>query len=406
MESYYTILDVPESADLQKIKKAYKKLAVKFHPDKNPNNRLAEERFKQINEAYQTLSNTELRQTYDYLLLNLRYQTLYTQSQKSQSSQSNSQSATYEQTERENHSEVYSDRNKDQVRGITWAIGILGMIAILVIAVLSVLSFLNYLEEQKLAERRAQFREKLQGNLSAESYKKLMLDVIYEIDHTGFNSELSRFKSEIFSGIREKANSNFGAKSYETALSFYEVWKQFKIHESDLDLLNTRISLCHKYLGNNRLARSMFEEMVANNSNLIFAHYELAKLEESKFGNLEKALFHYEQASEQIVESYIRQYGGISYGFQLDPKKQPEIQFDIYLGKGVLYNKIGKHKECIIACNWASVLRAERSVPYFVKAQSELALNHKTDACAEAKKAYDLGLPNAEGWLREVGCGN
>jgi len=64
-KDYYKILGVDKSAGAEEIKKAYRKLAVKFHPDKNPGNKLAEEKFKEINEANEVLSNPENRKKYD-----------------------------------------------------------------------------------------------------------------------------------------------------------------------------------------------------------------------------------------------------------------------------------------------------------------------------------------------------
>lgn len=62
---YYSILEVSRSASLEDIKKAYRKLALKFHPDKNPGNRQAEDRFKEVNEAYEVLRDPKKRQMYD-----------------------------------------------------------------------------------------------------------------------------------------------------------------------------------------------------------------------------------------------------------------------------------------------------------------------------------------------------
>jgi molecular chaperone DnaJ len=62
---YYDILGVSKSADNKEIKKAYRKIAIKFHPDKNPDNKQAEENFKEAAEAYEVLSNSEKRQRYD-----------------------------------------------------------------------------------------------------------------------------------------------------------------------------------------------------------------------------------------------------------------------------------------------------------------------------------------------------
>jgi molecular chaperone DnaJ len=63
--SYYEILEVSQSADKTTIKKAYRKMAKKYHPDKNPDDKEAEHKFKLCNEAYQILSDDQQRSIYD-----------------------------------------------------------------------------------------------------------------------------------------------------------------------------------------------------------------------------------------------------------------------------------------------------------------------------------------------------
>jgi len=64
---YYKILDVPRGTGADGIKKAYRKLAMRYHPDRNPGDKQAEDRFKEINEAYQVLSDPQKRTRYDQL---------------------------------------------------------------------------------------------------------------------------------------------------------------------------------------------------------------------------------------------------------------------------------------------------------------------------------------------------
>ena len=66
-KDYYQILGVERSASADDIRKAYRKLAMQFHPDRNPGNKQAEEKFKEINEAYQVLCDKDKRARYDQL---------------------------------------------------------------------------------------------------------------------------------------------------------------------------------------------------------------------------------------------------------------------------------------------------------------------------------------------------
>lgn len=66
-KDYYQILGVGKEASDKDIKKAYRKLATQYHPDKNPDNKVAEEKFKEINEAHAVLSDPEKRKKYDQL---------------------------------------------------------------------------------------------------------------------------------------------------------------------------------------------------------------------------------------------------------------------------------------------------------------------------------------------------
>src|SRR5688500_14861873 len=62
---YYKVLDVPKNAAEADIKKAYRRLAMKYHPDRNPEDKEAEEKFKEAKEAYEVLTDAQKRAAYD-----------------------------------------------------------------------------------------------------------------------------------------------------------------------------------------------------------------------------------------------------------------------------------------------------------------------------------------------------
>jgi len=92
---YYKVLGVPKSASEADIKKAYRKLARKYHPDVNPNDAEAEAKFKQVSEAYEVLNDPEKRKKYDEYGENWEHAEAYEQARQQQQQQGGRRTYTY-----------------------------------------------------------------------------------------------------------------------------------------------------------------------------------------------------------------------------------------------------------------------------------------------------------------------
>jgi curved DNA-binding protein len=99
-KDYYKILNIKNTASFEEIKKAYRKLALIYHPDKNPNNKNAEEKFKEINEAYKVLSDPIARQKFDSLRNNKKQNSFYNKNYNTYSEPSYKQKYTHEDPEK------------------------------------------------------------------------------------------------------------------------------------------------------------------------------------------------------------------------------------------------------------------------------------------------------------------
>lgn len=120
MNTLYDILEVSKHATADEIKKAYRRLAKKYHPDVNPGNKSAEEKFKQLANAYEVLSDPRKRASYDYITYHYQHAGPMHGRPNSQSTSQRTGSSTYDRGPVDN-----SNRNDRRVANLIFVVGLL-----------------------------------------------------------------------------------------------------------------------------------------------------------------------------------------------------------------------------------------------------------------------------------------
>jgi curved DNA-binding protein CbpA len=258
--NYYQILGVSQSASLQEIKTAYKSLAMKYHPDRNPDNPQAEEQFKKINEIYQTLSDEYKRMTYDYLLLYQSQNSIqFTNPQSTAQPYSTPYNPAYQNSySAQNNDEPAQDISINTKRNIL----IFTFVSLILICISAVLLY----------------------RISKQMHEKRVLNQAQQYLEEGDKLKALKNLNEILS---QKPNQQLPLKMRASIhLEYQNYWQAIEDYTRLIDTLNTKDSSLYFnrgkacfYLNQYQAAKSDFDQAISldGSQNIYFLYRSVAK---------------------------------------------------------------------------------------------------------------------------------
>lgn len=386
MLTHYQILGVSEQASAEEIKKAYKKLAVLYHPDKNPGNLAAEEHFKEINLAYQTLVNPEKRSRYDFKLYYQR-------------AQPTSEAPNAPTRKRRKYSPIkrkfiYSKRwNKV---GNRWAIGVLLVSVIVVLVQVNLKQYLMEREHEHLQILKAELTTQANNYYQNRQYDStfFLMDSLGKIMPTDL--EVSDLRARMVKQITQTAESYFDADQCAQALPYFTALRQFVPETPSMVIY--KMALCQKFSGQIDESLITMLYMIEKEPESIIIHNEVALLYQDYKSDYAQALHYYELAAELIIKEYEEFYGK-AYALVVNPEKTPEVHYDTHYGLAICFTKFKRHQEALNACAWAIFLRPNYAKTYEIEGLSYFEENQKEAACLSWSKALSLHSEVAKGLL-------
>jgi|GEM_PF-6336107 len=387
MENLYTILGIGETAGIDEIKKAYKRLAIKYHPDKNPGNLIAEERFKAINNAYQILSDAQKRAQYDLLVNYHQFQQTTTYTDHNNQYSRTYKHASYEERRQRarNYAASYTAERKKVARE-SMTIGTILIVSLLVIV--GIYAFVeSYIDTKKEEETNALVAARvaiIESYYDKEDFRAAFEEVDLLISGWPIHPATRGLRERLMVSLNNKAEGAYDLKEYDKALEYYLVLQDFdKYLEKDFDF---KIAKCFAEQGMYDEAISKLKKIIDSNPNDLQAWCEIGKVHYHGKQDYMEANKYIDYAKNLAISFYEQRYGK-AYPMLLEPSSLSKVHFDIFHQSALIQKELNNLKEAINDCSWASFLRPENGEIDYLRAQCEYMFGNTSDACIYLSKA-------------------
>jgi curved DNA-binding protein CbpA len=384
MQDFYEVLGIEKNASQAHIKAAYKRMAMRYHPDHNPGNKQAEETFKLVNEAYHTLSDLEKKLRYDsrFYWVKEAYDDIYWQDIKRKR---------YEQWKQNQDRRYRLDKNYFKIQGLAFLVFLI--MAGFCFGVMNTAKYYVDRKHQEKYNANSQLLKQVNGLFGEDRFDDAfsMISVLEEKDPLEYRFGFAR--DSLVAALRLRADGEFKQNNFSEAVKHYGVLKNYE-HPIRFTTLEN-MSVCQYYLGNyneSLQALKHLHNQQPYNLNLI---YQIGKINLQKLENPEEALQYFTLGKKVFKENLGKVYGK-AFEIVMDPADAPDIYFHIFHLRARTNLQLKNYKEAITDCNWAILLRPEEGQPHYLRALANIRNRSTRYICEDLEHAVRLGVAEAE----------
>jgi curved DNA-binding protein CbpA len=380
LADFYEILGLNQSADTGQVRAAYKRLAMKYHPDHNPGNAQAEEMFKAINEAYHTLSDPLKKSRYDSRFTSVpRYEEEVWREREARRKR-------YQQWQEAQRKRYVFDAHYFKVQGL----------AFLVFIIMSGISFAifhtaNYFITAKYHEeweRNHQLVVEVNTLFGSgrvgEAIEKI--NDLYEKEPRDF--QFSHARDSLLNELRTQADRYFNMQIYVEALPLLLHLNKYEYPHREETL--RKVSVCQYRLGLYEDALKTFDQLYAQQPWNLDLIYLIGTIHMNHFNDSAQAMEYFAIGKKLFKENLTEIYGE-AFTVVMNPADIPDVYTEIFIGSANLNMKSKNYKAALKDLNWAIYLRPQNAEPYKVRALAEAKLKRYSSACKDLAQAKKLG---------------
>ena len=379
MKNHYQTLGILDSASETEIKGAFKKLAVRYHPDKNKGDAEMEERFKEINEAYQVLSDPYKKAQFD---LQLHYKAFA-------STTAQAPVNTYRPKYRPRPNRPYVDFDyKGNFKSTLYAFVITFAIALGAVGVSRIHKWYVQEEyEQILVERRAIFDE-ARDLFSVERMKESLILLANLAPFKNEEEDMRKFRTEKLNEIVYKGEAFYIEEDFEEAIRYYELVNRFSPYRPRD--MKAHLARSYRFVDKTQESLKLFAELIEDNYEVIATLVQIAEVYREEVGDNATAKKYLELARERAVQQYQKKFG-LAYSLVITSEFIPYDHFYLFEELGDLYNIMEEPENAIGITNWMRQIWPDSASVYFISGNSYALMREDTRACGEYQLARYLG---------------
>lgn len=394
MSDYYHLLGVSHSADQAQIRAAYKRLAMQYHPDRNMGDRVAEETFKRINEAYHVLSDPLKKARYDSRF----YQSTEFAPPPPQARHRDYRYARRAQPQRE-RTYYKVDKNYFKIQGLA----ILSFFVLASICYGIAYTVQYFIAQHHEKKRLANVKLVKQANgLFDQGRFTEAIDMISTLRTQNPKEYMFIMaRDSLVHVLGERGDREFQNADYKSAIEYLLLVERYE-NPPQLETLR-KIGFCQFHLGNyDESLRALKHVHSQQPSNLEMIYY-IGIINLKKTSNPEEALQYFDLGKALFKKNLTDIYGE-AFELVMDPADAPDIFYEMFLGRAQANIELGRSADAITDGNWATFLRRQRPEGYYFRALARIQNKTTTDLCDDISKAKTLGLTEAASILEKKHC--
>ncbi len=386
MADFYQILGLNQSADSTQIRTSYKRLAMQYHPDRNPGNPQAEEMFKAINEAYHILSDPLKKSRYDS---RFNAQTSTSSTEAYWREVRRQQYARWQQTRKRKY--VF-DRQYFKIQGL----------AFLVFLVMSGISFgifhtASYIVSSKYEKIRLHNQElimEVNSLFGSGKIDEAIARIIALHEKEPLDFQFIHARDSLVNELRHQAEKHFINQHFEESLDLLIPLKKYEFPPRTETL--RKISVCQYNLGSYEEALQTLKQLHSQQPWSLELAYQIGIINQRYLENHEEAHYYFTIGKKLFKENLAEIYGE-AFTVVMNPNDLPDIYADIFVASANTNTAMKDYKEAVKDLNWAIYLRPQQAEPYKLRALVKIKNRDYSGLCTDLSQAKKLGAQGISG---------